>query len=69
MDSDSEEDPEEVTELEPELGCSADKPPIAQSNQQQSTEFEFILGLLYPQTITAAERSGWAQVRKGVCVI
>ena len=37
LDSDSEEDPEEVTELEPELGPSAEQPPIAQGNQQQLT--------------------------------
>ena len=37
VDSDSEEDPGEVTELEPEPGPSADQPPIAQGNQQQPT--------------------------------
>ena len=37
VNSDSEEDPGEVTELEPELGPSADQPPIAQGNQQQPT--------------------------------
>ena len=61
LDSDSEEDPEEVIELESE----AEQPPLLRATNSSSPEFELVLGLLYPQTITAAERSGRAQVRKG----
>ena len=65
MDSDSDEDPEE---WEPELGPSADQPLLRATNSSPP-EFELVLGMLYPQTITAAERLGRAQVRKGVCDI
>ena len=43
--------------------------PLLRATNSSPPEFELVLGMLYPQTITAAERLGRAQVRKGVCDI